>query len=126
MEKVVRRFSEAFKRAVVADVESGRYTIQEAATAHQIHFVSIYRWLKQMGSPESRTRIVRIEMPKEANRIKQLEEEKRALESALAQAHMKILLLESTVEVLEERAGRDAKKKPDTPSSDEHRAKDSV
>ncbi len=126
MSMVVRRFSEAFKRAVVADVESGRYTVQEAATAHEIHRVLIYSWLRQLGSPESQRRIVRIEMPNEANRIKQLEEEKRALESALAQAHMKILLLESTVEVLEERAGRGAKKKPDTPSSDEPKVKDSV
>jgi len=126
MGTVVRRYSDAFKRAVVADVDSGRYTVKEAAAAHQIHFVLIYKWLRQLGSPESRRRIVRIEMPDEANRIKQLEEEKRALESALAKAHMKILLLESTVEVLEERAGRDAKKKPDTLSSDEPRAKDSV
>jgi hypothetical protein len=44
---------------------------------------------------------MRIEMPDERNRIKELEMEKRALESVLAQAHMKIILLESTVEVLE-------------------------
>ncbi len=118
MGTVVRRYSEAFKRSVVAEVESGRYTVLEAAAAHQVNFSSIYKWLKEVGSPDSHTRIVRIEMPTERDRIKELEKEKRALESALAQAHMKIILLESTVEVLEEKAGR-AKKKTDTPSSTE-------
>ena len=65
-------------------------------------------------------------MPDERNRIKQLEQEKRALESALAQAQMKILFLESTVEVLEEQTGQRTKKKPDTPSSSEPGPKDSV
>lgn len=123
---VVRRYSEAFKRSVVAEVESGRYTAVEAAAAHQVNFTSVYKWLKQMGGPDSQTRIMRIQMPNERDRIKELEKEKRALESALAQAHMKIILLESTVEVLEEKAGGPIKKKTDTPSSNEPEPKDSA
>lgn len=126
MGKVVRRYSDAFKRSVIAEVESGRYTVLEAARVHQIAFPQLYRWRKRYGSPDSQTRIVRIEMPDERNRIKELEEEKRALESALAQAHMKILLLESTVEVLEEQVGHQAKKKPETPSSGEPSPTDSL
>ncbi len=113
MGRVLRRYSEAFKRSVVAEVESGRYTALEAAAAHQVNFTSVYKWMKELGSPGSQTRIVRIEMPDERNRIKELEKEKRALESALAQAHMKIILLESTVEVLEEKAGLQVRKKTD-------------
>lgn len=119
MPKVIRRYSEAFKRSVVADVESGRYTVLEAAAVHQIHFTSVYQWLKQLGGTDSQTRIMRIEMPNERDRIKELEKEKRALESALAQAHLKIVQLESTVEVLEEKTGVKLKKKTDTPSSSE-------
>jgi transposase len=125
MVKVLRHYSEAFKRSVVAEVESGRYTVLEAASAHEVHFTSIYDWVKKMGRPEMQTQMVRIQMPNERNRIKELEKEKRALESALAQAHMKILLLESTVEVLEERTGTKVKKKTDTPSSDEPGSKES-
>jgi len=125
MVKVLRHYSEAFKRSVVAEVESGRYTVLEAASAHQVHFSSVYGWVKKMGNGDTQTRIVRFEMPNERNRIKELEREKRALESALAQAHMKILLLESTVEVLEEKTGAKAKKKTDTPSSDEPGSKES-
>ena len=125
MVKVLHHYSEAFKRSVVAEVESGRYTVLEAASAHQVNFTSIYAWMKKMGSEDTQTRIERFEMPNERNRIKELEKEKRALESALAQAHMKILLLESTVEVLEEKTGVKVKKKTDTPSSDEPGSKES-
>jgi transposase len=126
MVKVLRRYSEAFKRSVVAEVEAGRYTVVQAAAIHGVHFTSVYSWMERFGGPDSHTRTMRIEMPDERNRIKELEKEKRALESALAQAHMKILLLESTVEVLEEKAGVHIKKKTDTPSSSEPTTKDSV
>jgi len=125
MVRVLRRYSEAFKRSVVAEVESGRYTALEAASAHQVNFTSVYRWMKELGGPDSQSRILRIEMPNERDRIKELEKEKRALESALAQAHMKIIVLESTVEVLEEKAGQ-IKKKTDTPSSNDPGTKDSA
>jgi transposase-like protein len=105
MVKVLHRYSEAFKRSVVAEVEAGRYTVLHAAATHGVPFQTVYQWMKRYGGPDSQTRTMRIEMPDERNRIKELEKEKRALESALAQAHMKIILLESTVEVLEEKAG---------------------
>lgn len=126
MVKVLRRYSEAFRRSVVAEVEAGRYTVLEAAATHGVHFATVYQWMKRLGGPDFQTRTMRIEMPDERNRIKELEKEKRALESALAQAHMKIILLESTVEVLEEKAGVRSKKKTDTPSSSEPTTKDSV
>ncbi len=126
MPRVIKRYSDAFKRSVVAEVESGRYTVLEAAAHHGIQFALIYRWIRQIGGPDSQTRIVRIQMPTERDRIKELEQEKRDLESALAQAHMKIIVLESTVEVLEERAGVRNKKKTDTPSSSEPGPKDSA
>lgn len=117
MEKLIRRYSIAFKQAVVADVTSGQYTVLEAARVHGIRFQMIYRWLKQYGGPGSETRIVRIEMPDEGNRILKLEQEKQALEKALAQAQLKIMTLEATLEVLEERSGQRVKKKTDTPLS---------
>jgi transposase-like protein len=118
MEKILHRYSISFKQAVVADVTSGQYTVLEAARIHDIKFQMIYRWLKQYGGPGSQTRIVRIEMPDERNRILKLEQEKQALEKALAHAQLKIMTLEATLEVLEERTGQRVKKKTDTPLSD--------
>jgi hypothetical protein len=57
-------------------------------------------------------------MKGEKDRIKQLEKEKRALESALAQSHLKTLYLGSLVEIAEEKYGVDLKKKNDTKESE--------
>lgn len=113
MEKIIHRYSTAFKQAVVADVASGQYTVSEAARIHDVRFQLIYRWLKHYGSPGSHTRIVRITMPDEQSRILKLEKDKQALEKALAQAQLKIMTLEATLEVLEERTGQRVKKKTD-------------
>ncbi len=119
MEKVVRRYSIAFKQAIVAEVESGKYTVLEIARLHGIGYVAVYKWLKRYGSADSQTRIVRVEMPNERNRLQELEKQKRALEKALANAQVKIMTLEATIEVLEEKAGQKLKKKTDTPLSNE-------
>jgi len=119
-----RPYNVSFKRSVVAEVESGRYTPVNAAAAHGVDFSSVYKWLKLYGEPE--TSLERISMPDETNRIKDLEREKKALELALARANEKIILLESTVEVLEERYGGRIKKKTDRPSSSEPGTKGSA
>ncbi|MDI6802456.1 MAG: hypothetical protein QME58_01255 [Bacteroidota bacterium] len=53
-------------------------------------------------------------MKDEKDKIKELERQKRELESALAQAQLKIITLESTIEVLEEKADTKLKKRTDT------------
>ena len=52
-------------------------------------------------------------MADETSRVKQLQKDKSRLESALAQAHLKIITLEATLEVLEEKSGMSIKKKTD-------------
>ena len=54
--------------------------------------------------------MVRIQMPDEIDRIKQLTREKQALESALATSHMKILMLESLMDQVETDYKIDVKK----------------
>jgi hypothetical protein len=56
-------------------------------------------------------------MKDEKDKIKELEKQKKELESALAQAHLKIVVLESTVKVLEEKTEEGIKKRTDIKSS---------
>ena len=42
MERIQRRFSIAFKQAVVADVTSGQHTVLEASRIHEVHFAIIH------------------------------------------------------------------------------------
>ncbi len=112
------RYSLAFKQKVITEIEDGIYSISEASRIYKVSTKSIYKWLKEFSKDHLINRIVRIELRDEADRIKELEEEKRKLESALAQAQLKIITLESTIESAEELYKVDFKKKSGTKASD--------
>ena len=113
--KTITRYSEAFKRKVIDEIEQGRLTQAEAKRKYGIKDqATIHYWLKRFGKNHLLNRIVRIEMPNEISSqdiIKQLKAEKQQLESALAQSQLKVIALESLVEVAEEHFQIDIKKK---------------
>ncbi len=110
---ITKRYSIAFKQKVISEIDEGKYTKSEAGKVYGIDPGTIHHWLKRFGKYNLLNKIVRIEMQGEKDRIKQLEKEKRELESALAQSHLKSLYLESLVEIAEEKYGIDLKKKSD-------------
>lgn len=111
-QKVVKQYSTAFKQKVVSEIESGELTVAQVQRRYGVgKGATVYRWLKQYGKHYQQAKIVRMERPGEVDRMKELEAEKQELESALAAAHLKILRLESTVEVLEEMSETPRKKK---------------
>jgi transposase-like protein len=112
------RYSSAFKRKVVSEVESGAYSISQAQKIYDIRGAeTIQQWMRRLGKEHLLPTMIRVEMKDERDRLRALEQEKKELESALAQAHLKIITLESTLAVLEEKYGAVVKKKIDTASS---------
>ena len=108
------RYSLSFKQKLISEIESGIYTISDVQRVYGVSDMSIYKWLRQFGKDHLINRIVRVQMRGEADRIKELEKEKQKLETALAQAHLKIMVLESTIESAEEKYKIDFKKKSGT------------
>jgi transposase len=113
------RYSIAFRQKVVSEIENGKLGgIAEAKKLYDIRGGgTIQEWMKRLGKTHLLNRVIHIEMKDKVSKIKELEKQKKALESALAQAQLKIITLESTVKVLEEKAGEKLKKKTDTKSS---------
>jgi len=108
---VTYRYSLAFKQKVITEIESGKLTIAEACRIYDINGHGTIRyWLKQYGKHHLLNRVVRIEMKDEKDKIKELEQQKRELESALAHAHLKSIALESLIETVEEHYKVDVKK----------------
>ena len=112
LRRTVKRYSTAFKQKVVSEIENGELTVTQAQRRYDLGEGStVYRWLEKYGQHYQQAKVVHVQKPGEVDRMKQLEAEKQELESALAAAHLKILRLESTVEVLEEMSETPAKKK---------------
>ena len=107
----LKRYSENFKQKVVSEIETGKLTLAQAKKIYDITGCdTIQNWIKKLGKNHLLAKVVRIEMKDETDKLKQLEREKQQLESALAQAHLKIICLESLVESVEEHYKIDVKK----------------
>ena len=108
------RYSQGFKQKVVSEIEKGKLGINEAKKLYDIKGDgTIQIWLRKLGKAHLLNKVIHIQMKDEKDKIKELEREKKELESALAQAHLKIITLESTVKVLEEKTTEGIKKRTD-------------
>ena len=116
--KEIYRYSLAFKQKVVKEIEEGKYGKDEARKIYDIRGTyTIQTWIKKFGKLHLLNKVIRIEMKDEVSRLKQLEKEKKELESALAQAHLKLLAYETLIEVAEENLGIELKKNLKLPPS---------
>ncbi len=108
-QRIIKRYSNAFKLQVVRQIEQGQLSIAQARRRYDIGGSStIGQWLKDLGKNHHTCKIMRIETPDDVDQRKTLQHQKQDLESALA--HLKILALESTIAVAEKHFGVDLKK----------------
>jgi transposase-like protein len=109
--RIIKRYSLSFKQKIVNEIESGKLTQIGAKKLYGIGGgETIPKWIKKLGKLQLLNKIVRVELKDEVSRVKQLEKEKKDLESALAQAHLKLIVYESIISVSEEELGIDLKK----------------
>jgi len=116
------RYSMAFKRQVVAELEAGRFrSIEEARRHYDIGgTMTVRRWLEQFGKNHLIPKVVRVEKPNEAERIRQLRQEIRQLKQALGETQLHSVLNEAYLKIACGRLGQDVdvfKKKVDTKQS---------
>jgi transposase-like protein len=104
------RYSLAFKQKVVSEIEAGKFSISQTKRIYDISAVSIYKWLRKLGKGHLIERMVRIEMKDEKDKFKELQHKNQELESALAQAHLRLLMYECLVESVEAHYQIDVKK----------------
>jgi transposase-like protein len=117
-ERIVRRYSAAFKQQVVADLESGRFSSIEAAREHYgIGGAStIPRWLRRYGKNHLCGKVVRVERPDERDQLRELRQQVKDLERALGQTQAENVLNASYLELACAELGMDVeafKKKSD-------------
>jgi len=117
--KVYKRYSEAFKREIVREYEAGTSAARLREKYGIGGYSTVTQWVRKYGREGSRYKLMVIQKPEEQNRVKALEQRITDLEKALAQVTLDKLMLESTVEVLEEELGREVKKNSGWRSSNE-------
>jgi transposase-like protein len=105
------RYSSAFKLKVVSEIESGKFTFGEARRIYDIGGpTTIQRWVKKYGKHHLLNKIIRIEMKDEKDKVKELQNQIKALQRALSQSQVDNICWKSLIEVINEKYGIDAKK----------------
>ena len=106
-QKVVVRYSEAFKLQVVRQLEEGQFGNPWAAgQAYGVKGTkTVARWVQQFGKDHLLGKVVRVMKADEQSEVKALRKRVRELERALADAHIDLKLEEAYVELACEAAG---------------------
>jgi transposase-like protein len=100
---VVKKYSSAFKLKVVNEIESGKLSVNQAMEIYDIGGgATISRWIKNLGRSHLLSKIVRIEMKDEKDKVKELKERVRQLEKLLANKELDSLMNEAFLELLAE------------------------
>jgi transposase len=114
---VIKKYSSAFKLKVVNEIESGKLSITQAQKIYDIGgAATISNWIKNLGKNHLLSKVVRIEMKDEKDKVKELKERVRKLEKLLADKELDNLMNEAFLELLAEDHGVDLeefKKKAD-------------
>jgi transposase len=112
MKRQTIRYSTAFKLKVISEIESGKYTIAEVRRIYDIGGTStVQQWMQKYGKNHLLNKVIRIQMKDEKDKIKELQNQIKALQRALSQSQVDNLCWRSLVETLNEQYGIDAKKK---------------
>ncbi|CAN5187218.1 hypothetical protein BH09SUM1_BH09SUM1_30550 [soil metagenome] len=118
LQRVNFRYSDAFQRKVVEELESGRLSsLAEAGRRYGIKgSMTVKGWVRRLGKNHLLGRTVRVETPDEKKEINRLRKQVKELESALAKTRCRELLNEAFLEIWCEKHGEDLaefKKKAD-------------
>src|SRR5579859_2081053 len=99
------RYSEAFKLAVVREVEEQDMAFEAVRRKYGIGGCdTVQNWVRRYGNG-TRGKVIRVEKPEEINELKQLRERMRRLERALADANLDLALERQYTRLACERAG---------------------
>ena len=109
--KTLIRYSISFKQKVVKEIEAEGLNISEVARRYDIKGgQTIQNWIRKFGQNHLLSKIVRVEMKGEKDRVKELEGELKRVKLALADATLKNDVLETIITMVNDHYQTDVKK----------------
>lgn len=112
-----RTFSEALKKKIVKDIESGKVSIAALCREYEVSNTSVYKWLNKYSRHLRSGKTLVLQMDSEAYKTKELEKKVLELEAALGRKQLEIEFLNRMIEQGKKELGVDLKKKSFTPPS---------
>lgn len=105
-----RIFSEDFKKLLVSEYESGKFSVLELSRLHDVSYQCIYRWIYKYSLYNKQNTVV-VEMKQSSLRkMKAYEKRIKDLEQIVGQKQLKIDYLEKIIELSDDHFKTDLKK----------------
>jgi len=102
-------FSESFKKAKVAMIESGRATTSAISQQFDVSYSAVYNWVKKYGKLQKPDRLV-IETDSDYLKLVEVKKEKENLERLVGKQQIKLDYYEGLLEQIKEVYGHDIEK----------------
>jgi len=99
------RYSEAFKMAVVDELERDGLSVREIQRKYGIRGCgTVENWLRKLGNG-TRGKVIRVQRPEEIDQLKQLQDRVRLLQATLADTQVDLALERAYTKIACRRAG---------------------
>jgi transposase-like protein len=109
--RVVRYFSESFKKEKVRQIERNLITVREVSKEYEVSDTAVYKWLNKYSTfRKSQVRQI-IEPMSDARKIKELKAKIQELERLVGQKQIQLEFKDKMIEIAEELYRIDIKKK---------------
>lgn len=112
-----RRYSEEFKKSIVKDYESGRFSVLQLERLHGVSNVTIYKWIYKYSTFNQEGYRVVEKKSSSQSKVRDLEKKIKELEATLGRKQIQIDYLETMMEVAKDELNIDIKKNFATPHS---------
>ena len=115
--KKQRIYSEDFKRSLVTEFETGKYSIPQLSKLHGVSSTVLYRWVYKFSIfNEKGYRIIEMKQSS-TSKLKQLEARIKELERTVGQKQIMIDYLDKMIDIAKDELDIDIKKNYSTPQS---------
>jgi transposase-like protein len=104
-EYVTRRYSEAFKLKILAELSSGKYSKRELSRIYGLQSSTINVWIKKYDRKDLMNTRIMVENKDEISRLKELQKENEQLKKLLIKKDLDKVVLDSYLEVAAENLG---------------------
>jgi transposase-like protein len=110
-----RKYTDVFKKSLVKDFESGKFSVPQLERLHGVSNNSIYNWIYKFSTfNEKGYRVVDMEQSS-SSKLKELEKKVKELEQSVGQKQIKIDYLEKMIDIAKDELDIDIKKNFNTP-----------
>ena len=112
-----RKFSTEFKKELVEEFESGKFSVHQLSRLHKIQPQVIYDWIYKFSKFNEKGYRVMEKQESSMEKISQMEKRIKELEAALGRKQIQLDFTNKMIELAEEEYGIDIKKNSDTQQS---------